>query len=245
MSSQRKRLTEKLQTRIIHPNHISSHHVDKSKRIKSFYKKLYKSYGPQGWWPGDSSLECILGAILTQNTSWKNVEKALRNLKRENLVSLEKLNLLTSEELAGLIRSSGYYNQKAIKVKNFVSFVMDNYGGSLEQMFGQDTDELRQELLGIKGIGPETADSILLYAGQKPVFVVDAYTYRIFSRHGLVPEETNYSEMQELFVESLPEDTRMFNEYHALIVKLGKEHCKKTRPICEGCPLQDDPHTIF
>lgn len=216
-----------------------------SNRIKSFYKKLYKYYGPQGWWPGDSPLECILGAILTQNTSWKNVEKALKNLKKENLISLEKLNLLSTEKLAVLIRSSGYYNQKALKVKSFISFVYKEYDGSLKRMLNEDIHKLRGKLLTIKGIGPETADSIILYAAQKPIFVVDAYTYRILSRHGLVPEQTSYEEMQELFTDSLPEDTEMFNEFHALIVMVGKMHCRKTKPICEGCPLENDPHTIL
>jgi Uncharacterized protein related to Endonuclease III len=151
--------------------------------------------------------------------------------------------MLSTEKLAGLIRPSGYFNQKAIKIKNFIAFVLENYDGSLEKMFEEETQTLREKLLGIKGIGPETADSILLYAGRKPVFVVDAYTYRILSRHGLVPEETNYGEMQELFMESLPEDAQLFNEYHALLVKLGKEQCRK-KPTCEGCPLEHDPHAV-
>jgi len=217
--------------------------MNKSKRINSFYKELYKRYGPQGWWPGHSALECILGAILTQNTSWTNAEKAIENLKKENLISMDKLALINADELAGLIRPSGYYNQKALKIKRFISFVVKNYGASLERMLYGDTYELRKELLGIKGIGPETADTILLYAGRLPVFVIDAYTYRVLSRHGLVPEETTYGEMQELFTDSLPKDPVIFNEYHALLVKVGKEHCKKRAPVCEGCPLNYDPHT--
>ncbi|MBI2485631.1 MAG: endonuclease III domain-containing protein [Deltaproteobacteria bacterium] len=217
--------------------------MTKSKRINGFYNALYKQYGPQGWWPAETELECLLGAILTQNTAWKNVEKALGNLKEKNLISIERLALIPTPSLAILIRPSGYFNQKAVKIKNFIDFIMENYDGSLEKMFAEDGQKLRDKLLKIKGIGPETADSILLYAARKPVFVVDAYTYRILLRHGLIPEETNYGEMQELFMDSLPEDVQLFNEYHALLVRLGKELCKKS-PLCEGCPLEYDPHTV-
>lgn len=215
----------------------------KSKRINTFYNELYKRYGPQGWWPGDSALECILGAMLTQNTSWSNAEKAIYNLKKENLISMEKLALINVDELAGLIRPSGYYNRKALKIKYFISFVVKEYGASLERMLEEDAPELRRKLLALKGIGPETADTILLYAGRMPVFVIDAYTYRVLSRHSLVPEETTYGEMQELFMDSLSEDAVIFNEYHALLVRVGKEYCKKRTPLCEGCPLKYDPHT--
>lgn len=213
-------------------------------RINKIYRLLYKEYGPQGWWPGDSELECVLGAILTQNTSWTNVEKAIHNLKSLNLISVEKLKLITTDELAKLIRPSGYYNQKALKIKNFITILVENYEGTLDRMFDQDTSILRNKLLEIKGIGPETADSIILYCANKPVFVVDTYTHRIFSRHGLVPEQTNYNEMQELFMDSLENDAKVFNEYHALIVRVAKECCKKQKPLCTGCPLEDDPHTV-
>ncbi|MCK5391470.1 MAG: endonuclease III domain-containing protein [Deltaproteobacteria bacterium] len=215
-----------------------------SKRINKLYRLLYKKYGPQGWWPGDSQLECILGAILAQNTSWKNVEKAINNLRKLNLISIDKLKLLTTDELAQLIRSSGYFNQKALKIKNFVKFITENYNGSLENMFEEDMYVLRDKLLSIKGVGPETADCIILYGGNKPIFVIDTYTYRVLSRHGLVPEQTSYNEMQELFMDSLNLDPGIFNEYHALLVKVGKEHCKKRIPLCTGCPLEGDPHTI-
>ncbi|MGB2691121.1 MAG: endonuclease III domain-containing protein [Thermodesulfobacteriota bacterium] len=218
--------------------------MNTSDRIKNIYKLLYKEYGPQGWWPGDSQLECILGAILTQNTSWQNVEKAIGNLKKLGLLSIEKLTLLTTNELAQLIRSSGYFNQKAIKIKNFITFLYENYQGNLETMFQEEISELRDKLLQIKGIGPETADCIILYGGNKPIFVIDTYTYRILSRHGLVPEQTSYGEMQELIMDSLTQDAQIFNEYHALIVKTGKEHCRKQNPICAGCPLEEDPHTV-
>jgi len=215
-----------------------------SERINKIYRLLYKRYGPQGWWPGDTQLEYILGAILTQNTSWKNVEKAINNLKKSNLISIDKLKLLTTDELAQLIRSSGYFNQKALKIKNFVNFIIDNYNGNLENMFDEDIHVLRNNLLNIKGIGPETADCIILYGGNKAIFVIDTYTYRVLSRHGLVPEQTSYNEMQELFMDSLNDDPQIFNEYHALLVKVGKEHCKKRSPICAGCPLEKDPHTV-
>ncbi|GJM16052.1 MAG: endonuclease III [Thermodesulfobacteriota bacterium] len=218
--------------------------MNTSERIKNIYRLLYKKYGAQGWWPGDSQLECILGAILTQNTSWKNVEKAIHNLKSLDLISIEKLKLITTQELAVLIRPSGYFNQKAIKIKNFIAFLFENYEGSLDTMFDEDDHVIRNKLLSIKGIGPETADCIMLYGGNKPIFVIDTYTYRILSRHWLVPEQTNYNEMQELFMDSLNSDPKMFNEYHALLVKLGKEHCKKQNPICAGCPLEEDPHTV-
>jgi len=215
-----------------------------SERINKIYRLLYKKYGPQGWWPGDSQLECALGAILTQNTSWKNVEKAINNLKKSNLISVGKLSLLTTDELAQLIRPSGYFNQKALKIKNFVTFLCENYEGELEKMFDEEIYVLREKLLKIKGIGPETADCIILYGGNKPIFVIDTYTYRVLSRHGLVPEQTSYNELQELFMDSLNPDPGIFNEYHALLVKVGKEHCKKQSPLCAGCPLEGDPHTI-
>ncbi len=215
-----------------------------SKRINKLYRLLYREYGPQGWWPGDSQLECILGAILTQNTSWKNVEKAINNLRKSNLISIDKLKLLTTDELAQLIRPSGYFNQKALKIKNFIKFITENYNASLERMFDEEMYVLRDKLLSIKGVGPETADSIILYGGNKPIFVIDTYTYRVLSRHGLVPEQTSYNEMQELFMDSLNLDPGIFNEYHALLVKVGKEHCKKRIPVCTGCPLEGDPHTI-
>jgi endonuclease-3 related protein len=218
--------------------------MTKSERIKKFYEELHRKFGPQGWWPGESALECILGAILTQNTSWKNVEKAIENLKRGNLISVEDLRLINKDELAELIRPSGYYNQKAVKIKSFVSFLTREYSGSLDKMFAEDKSVLREKLLSIKGIGPETADSIMLYAGAIPVFVVDAYTWRVLTRHGLVPVETSYGEIQELFMDSLAEDVGVFNEYHALLVRLGKEHCRKREPLCAGCPLEYDPHGV-
>lgn len=218
--------------------------MSRALRIRKIYESLLVHYGPQGWWPADSALECIVGTILTQNTAWTNVEKALGNLQEAGLLGLDGLLNVQTETLAALIRPSGYYNQKAIKIKKFLSFFMDEYGGSFDNMFSETTDELRRKLLSVKGIGPETADSILLYAAEKPVFVVDSYTVRIFQRHGLVPEESYYDDVQEVFHDSLAADTLTFNEYHALLVKVGKENCKKRSPVCAGCPLEHDPHSI-
>lgn len=218
--------------------------MDRTKRIARIYEYLYNHYGAQGWWPGDSALECIIGAILTQNTTWSNVEKAIGNLKSHNLLSVKNLSLINADELAPIIKSSGYYNQKALKIKNFISFLTREYGGKLDKLFEEEMPYLRQRLLSIKGIGPETADSILLYAGQKPVFVVDAYTHRILLRHGIIPEQSTYGEVQEVFMDSLAENPKIYNEYHALLVKVGKEHCKKRNPLCKGCPLEPDPHTV-
>ncbi len=218
--------------------------MDTKARINQIYSALFDHYGPQHWWPAENDLECIIGAILTQNTTWKNVEKAISNLKHNNLISIEKLSVIPTDQLAQLIKSSGYYNQKAIKIKSFVTFVNNNYSGNLGNMLSEQLYDLREKLLSIKGIGPETADSIILYAAKKPIFVIDTYTHRILSRHGLIPEETNYNEMQELFMGSLPDDHQLFNDYHALFVKTAKEHCKKKSPICNGCPLEFDPHEI-
>ncbi len=217
--------------------------MNASNRIKEFYKSLYSRYGPQNWWPAESALECILGTILTQNTSWRNVEKAFENLKSRGLISVDKLDSVQTEKLAHLIRPSGYFNQKAIKIKTFVSYVKKTYDGDLDKMLGQVTHQLREELLRIKGIGPETADSILLYALKKPVFVIDTYTHRVLSRHNIIPERTSYQEMQELLTNSLTKDVQIFNEYHALFVKVGKEHCKR-KAMCKGCPLEYDPHKV-
>ena len=202
------------------------------------YKKLYKSYGPQGWWPAESRFEVIVGAILTQNTAWSNVEKAIKGLKAEGcLSSPSKLHSLDKKRLARLIRPAGYYNVKAARLKNFTTFLMKKYNGSLSRMSKGPADRLRHELLEVNGIGPETCDSILLYAFRRPYFVVDAYTKRIFSRHGLFRNDPAYEAVQAIFMKNLPLDLRIFNEYHALIVRLGKDYCKE-KPGCERCPLK-------
>jgi endonuclease-3 related protein len=207
------------------------------KILKEIFDRLYTKFGPMGWWPGETPTEIIVGAILTQNTAWTNVEKAISNLKRESLLSPQALKDVETERLSGLIRSSGYYNQKVKKIKHFIDFLFSSYDGSLDKMFELDTYPLRENLLRINGIGPETADSILLYAGGKPIFVVDAYTKRILMRHNLCSEDASYREIQALFMKNLSSDTKLFNEYHALFVRCGKEICKKSRPLCKSCPL--------
>jgi endonuclease-3 related protein len=206
-------------------------------KLLEIYEILLKHFGPQDWWPGDSPFEIMVGAVLTQNTNWTNVSKAIDNLKQENLLFFEKLHELDVELLAEKIRPAGYFNLKAKRLKNLLDFIDEEYDGSLEEMFAEDIYSLREKILTVKGIGPETADSILLYAGHKPVFVVDAYTHRIFSRHSIIAEDEGYYEIQEYFSLSLPEDVKLFNEYHALIVQLGKEFCKKSKPLCSQCPL--------
>jgi len=200
------------------------------------YQRLYDSFGPRGWWPGDSPFEVIVGAILTQNTSWENVEKAITRLKKDKLLHPERLYCIEESVLAEAIRSSGYYNIKAGRLKKFMDFLFGEYGGDLSLMFSENMELLRGKMLGINGIGPETADSILLYAGCKPVFVVDAYTRRVFSRHNFISANIGYHEIQDLFMKNLPKDVELYNEYHALIVHLGKNFCKK-RPNCTICPI--------
>lgn len=199
---------------------------------------MFDTLGPQQWWPGETPFEIIIGAILTQNTNWSNVEKAIKNLKTAGKLSPEEIYGLGLTELAHLIRPSGFFNIKARRVKTFIDWLFSKYGGKLHEMFAQDLQTLRNELLAVKGIGPETADSILLYAGNFPTFVVDAYTYRILSRHGFIPEETTYDEMKALFEENLPRDVKLFNEYHALLVNIGKMFCRPKK-FCEQCPLRD------
>lgn len=208
--------------------------------LKDVFDRLLKAYGPQHWWPAETPFEVIVGAVLTQNTNWTNVEKAIANLKREDLLTPRHLNDIEEAGLAELIRPSGYFNIKAARLKSFISFLFNHFDGDLDLMFALDLKTLRQRLLEVKGIGPETADSILLYAGNYPVFVVDAYTKRIFSRIGLLQKEHTYHQVQEFFMERLEEDRQLFNEYHALIVRLAKEHCR-TRPLCGGCPLAELP----
>jgi len=207
-------------------------------KLEDIYEKLYRRFGPQAWWPGETPFEVIVGAILTQNTNWQNVAKAINNLKQAKVLSPKKLYSLPRPRLAKLIRPSGYFNIKAKRLREFLNFLFKNYGGSLKKMFSRPLEDLRKEILSVKGIGPETADSILLYAGGLPVFVVDAYTKRIFSRQKLLSEEADYHQVQELFTRSLKRDVRLYNEYHALIVRLGKDFCKKTKPRCEVCPIK-------
>ena len=207
-------------------------------RLLGTYDILLKRFGEQNWWPADSEFEVVIGAILTQSTSWKNVEKAIRNLKKKDVLNPEALYKIDVKNLSGLIRPAGYHNAKARKLKEFINYLHKNYEGNLSLMFQVPAENLRNELLSIWGIGPETADSIMLYAAGKPVFVVDAYTKRIFSRHGFVDGDIDYYGLKDFSEKNLPKDARVLNEFHALLVRLGKEHCRKTKPVCIGCPLE-------
>lgn len=209
-----------------------------SEKLLEIYHRLYTHFGPRHWWPADSPFEVIVGAILTQNTSWSNVEKAINSLKGANLLAPKLMYATDESTLAETIRPSGYYRLKANRLKNFLTFLFEKYRGSLVEMFSEGMEALREQLLSIKGIGPETADSILLYAGEKPVFVVDNYTKRIFSRHNFISHDATYQETQNYFMSRLHHQVRLFNEYHAQIVKLGHLFCKPT-PVCAGCPLED------
>jgi endonuclease III related protein len=205
--------------------------------LSKFYEAMSTRLGPMGWWPARTRFEVIVGAILTQNTAWLNVERAIDNLRQARLLTPVALERVPRARLARLIRSSGYFRQKAIKLKAFVRFLRKGYGGSLAKMFRRPTSELREELLTVHGIGPETADSILLYAGHHPVFVVDAYTRRILERHGLTHEKASYDDIRFLFESSLPREPKLWNDYHALIVNVGKNWCRTRNPLCEQCPL--------
>jgi endonuclease-3 related protein len=212
------------------------------KILAKIYDKLYRVYGPRHWWPGETSFEVMVGAILTQNTSWGNVEKAIQKLKGKGILNPEGIHRLKKWELAPLIRSSGYYRIKADRLKAFVNFLFEEYDGDLKRMRRERLEELREKLLDIRGVGPETADSILLYGLKKSIFVVDAYTKRVLSRHGMISEKASYEEVQKLFMDHLPHDEKLFNEYHALIVHLGKWVCKKI-PRCDICPIKSIAHS--
>jgi endonuclease-3 related protein len=241
--------------------------ITRSNDIVRYYGALLARYGPQNWWPAQSRLEVIVGAYLTQNTNWSNVEKAIANLRRARVLSVKGLREISLARLQKLIRPSGYFRQKAKKVKTFIRFLDKNYRGSLDRMFARPTPELRQELLALNGVGPETADSILLYAGNHHVFAVDAYTRRIFERHGIITPKTKYEEirlmMEDALVSGAPEDLRVdehgaqprhpvsrmssarrselaqhYNELHALIVRVGNQYCRST-PRCQECPLRE------
>lgn len=202
--------------------------------VKGAYEKAFSALGKRHWWPGDTQMEIIVGAILTQNTAWRNVEKAITQLKGSQVLSPRGLREISEAQLAQLIRSSGYFNMKAKKIKAFINFLDQTYSGSLKKMAAQDTRLLREQLLAVYGIGPETADSILLYAFNKPSFVVDTYTRRIFSRHKIFSDTASYDAMRDFFMRYA--DPTTFNEYHALIVHIGHHYCAKTKPNCEQCP---------
>ncbi|MFZ7110598.1 MAG: endonuclease III domain-containing protein [Desulfatiglandales bacterium] len=207
-----------------------------SQGLKEMFELLFGHFGPQHWWPGETAFEVMVGAVLTQNTNWKNVEKAIENLKARERLTLEGLHRLSLTELAEDIRPAGYFNIKARRLKNLIAFIADKYDKDLALLLSESPARLREGLLSVKGIGPETADSILLYAAERPVFVIDAYTYRILRRHGMAEEEMTYDGLQALFMDHLPDDPQFYNEFHALIVRTGKEYCRK-KPHCERCPL--------
>ncbi len=205
--------------------------------LRRVYDRLLKRFGHAGWWPGETPFEVCVGAILTQNTSWTNVEKALDALRRHELLSFRKLRAVPVSRLARLIRSSGYYNVKARRVRAFLDFLDQEYAGRVERMAEEDPGGLRAKLLGVDGIGRETADSIALYAAGHPFFVVDTYTRRVFARLGLLDGDEPYDTIQRFFMERLPPTTPLYNDFHAQIVRLGKDVCRP-RPRCEACPLE-------
>ena len=204
--------------------------------LTAVFELLFDRYGPQNWWPAQTPLEMIVGAILTQSAAWTNVEKAMANLKSAGVLTVAGLRGTPHEDLARLVYPSGYYNAKARKVRAFMDWLAERYGGDLDRLFALDTGSMRRELLCVHGVGEETADSIILYAAHHPVFVIDAYTRRIVARLGLAPQEDTYAAFQALFMESLPRDAALFNEYHALLVQHGKSVCRKA-PACAGCCL--------
>ena len=212
-----------------------------SQLLMDMFEALLQAYGPQQWWPAKSPWEVIVGAILTQNTAWRNVEKAIARLQEAGALKAERMRSLDENALAELIRPAGTYRVKAARLKRFVDYFYARHGGDLMAMFGTPRSALREELLSVRGIGRETADAILLYAGQMPSFVVDAYTARILRRHGLIDEEATYDEIKEFFESHLPENVDLYNEYHALLVQVGKGHCRP-KARCEGCPLESFEH---
>jgi endonuclease-3 related protein len=211
-------------------------------KLMELFHAGHRRFGDQNWWPGDGPLEIMIGAVLTQNTNWSNVEKAIENLRREKLMDVEKLVSISPEELAELIRPAGYFTVKTKRLKNLLNYIHENYQGSLEQFFSLSLDALREELLSISGIGPETADDIILYAAGKPTFVVDTYTYRILLRHFFIESDADYHTIKELFEENLPAKVELFNEFHAILVAVGKNYCKKQKPLCSNCPLNVFDH---
>ena len=206
------------------------------KILKTLFDDLLAHYGPQEWWPGETPFEVMVGAVLTQNTNWRNVEKAIQNLKEAGVLQLKPLLELSDRRMGELIRPAGYFNVKTKRLKAFLNFLQKDYQGDIDSMRKVPTDVLRIKLLGVHGIGKETADSILLYALEHPIFVVDAYTYRVFTRHFLIHEEAGYDELQQLAMEHVSNEVEHYNEFHALLVMVGKDFCGP-KPKCEKCPL--------
>lgn len=212
--------------------------MGRAQLLMRMFDFMHQSLGPSNWWPADSPFEVVVGAILTQNTNWGNVTKAIDALKVAGALDEQRLDSFSQEELEVLIRPCGYYRQKAGRLLNFMAFLHEYADGSITRLAGQDMDSLRKALLSVNGIGPETADSILCYALEKPVLVVDAYTARIFNRHGLVESDVDYHALQSYIMDVLPQDVSLFNEYHALLVRVGSAWCRRKAGWCESCPLQ-------
>jgi len=215
----------------------------KHDELMALYQAMLAHFGPQRWWPGDGPLEIMIGAVLTQNTNWANVERAIANLRRSDLIDVERLATCSLPRLAEIIRPAGYFRVKANRLHNLMSHVWREYGGDLDVFFSRSVDSLREELLSINGIGPETADDIVLYAAGKPTFVVDAYTYRVMVRHKLIAEDDDYHAIKDFFESNLPPDVPLYNEYHALLVATGKNYCRKIA-LCDRCPLNRFDHDV-
>jgi endonuclease-3 related protein len=203
-----------------------------------WYEALLRAYGPQGWWPGRSRFEVIAGAILTQGVAWSNVERAIRNLRSAGLLRPGAMRRASLAQVARLIRPAGYYNQKARRLRAFLRLLHEVHDGRLDRLFRRSIAELREELLALPGIGRETADAVILYAARKPIFVIDAYTRRVLRRHGEARGDEPYDDLRIRMEGALPARAALFNEYHALLVRVGKERCLKGRPLCAGCPLE-------
>lgn len=206
--------------------------------LLDIYQRLFNHYGTRNWWPAKTPFEVVIGAILTQNTNWNNVEKAIVNLRQADALTIDAILNLQLETLEQLIRPSGFFRQKADRLQLFCRYLQEHHQGSLEHLLDQELNLARDELLRLKGIGPETADSILLYAGQRPSFVVDAYTHRLFQRLGILAGTEKYAFVRDLFMSNLPENIQLYNEYHALIVIHCKDFCRK-KPSCQDCPCAD------
>ena len=205
--------------------------------LSELYQRLFDEFGPQHWWPGRSPFEVMIGAVLVQNTAWGNVERAIGNLRDADLIEPRALFDVPSAELEELIRPAGYFRIKTRRLRALLEFLVERYDGSLDDLFATSLDTLREELLAVHGIGPETADSILLYAGELPAFVVDTYTHRVLARHGWIGFDADYHAIQDHFAQNLPQDVALYNEFHALLVRLGKDYCRKRNPKCDACPL--------
>ncbi|ORJ54908.1 endonuclease III domain-containing protein [Geothermobacter hydrogeniphilus] len=218
-------------------NQLPENRVPTTTYLQRVYHLLFEHFGPQHWWPADTPFEMAIGAILTQNTAWTNVEKAIGNLRRADALQVAALHDLPPDELQRLIRPAGFFRQKSERLQLFTAHLIDNHQGDIRRLLAQPLAIARDELLKLKGVGPETADSILLYAGGQPSFVIDAYTRRLFGRLDRLPGDGGYDDLRRMFMESLPASAAMFNEYHALIVILCKEYCRKRRPLCGNCPL--------